>query len=155
LTVDTEAALVLGYHFKTGQRNHPQDQMMLYRAGRHSGKHFRFSMQPRAREGDRAPLGSFTERNWHVNPRVTKGKSAEVPARAAEEKAKNVACGKWMSNHSNWLEETNRSKLWSIVSFIQSVSVCKRFNNIDLEVKSAPSNARRNVTFEVISGQAN
>jgi hypothetical protein len=53
----------------------------------------------------------------------------------AEEKAKNVACRKWMSNHGNWLEETNRSKLWSIVSFIQSVSVCKRFNNIDLECK--------------------
>jgi hypothetical protein len=44
----------IGYHFKTGQRNHTQDQMMFYRAGRHSGKYFHFSMQPRALQGDRA-----------------------------------------------------------------------------------------------------
>jgi hypothetical protein len=29
------------YHFKTGQRNLTQDQMMLYRAGVQSGKWFR------------------------------------------------------------------------------------------------------------------
>jgi hypothetical protein len=30
----------ISYHFKTGQRNRTQDQMMLYRAGPHSGKCF-------------------------------------------------------------------------------------------------------------------
>jgi hypothetical protein len=32
----------IGYHLKTGQRNHTQDQMMFYRAGRHSASTSRF-----------------------------------------------------------------------------------------------------------------
>ena len=67
----TTSKPAISYHFKTGQRNHTQDQMMFYRAGGHSGKCFCYGNLAKGRAFD------LTFPNSPRKRKVEEGNAAE------------------------------------------------------------------------------